>query len=64
MSYDPECEKLADYFLMSYGTEVLAGPKQILAQHIQSAVEDWMRGYEADMERDEWDKVSLENSRP
>jgi hypothetical protein len=64
MSYDPECEKLADYFLAAYGTDVPTGPKQVLAQHIQDAVEIWLRGYEADLERDEWDKMSIENSRP
>jgi hypothetical protein len=25
----------------------------VLAQHIQDAVEDWLRGYEADLARDE-----------
>jgi hypothetical protein len=63
MAYDPECELLAVYFLAcSLITSakgfhppggVPRGPAQVLAQHIQDAVEDWLRGYEADLARDE-----------
>lgn len=38
-SYDPACESLAEYFL---GTVRKHEDVQDLAQHIQSAVEDWL----------------------
>lgn len=38
--YDPKCQDLADYFLPSGATERL---KNGLAQHIQDAVEDWLK---------------------
>jgi hypothetical protein len=53
MSYDPECMKLADYFL---DESVVADRQHLigsLAQHIQDAIEDWLRGFEADAARDE-----------
>jgi hypothetical protein len=55
MAYDPECELLAVYFLEGFHAPggVPRGPAQVLAQHIQDAVEDWLRGYEADLARDE-----------
>ena len=52
MSYDPECEKLAEYFLSEGRETVPTGPCAVLAQHIQDAVDDWLRGYRADMARD------------
>lgn len=40
MTYDPICEEIAEHFLPSRSDQLKA-----LAQHIQSAVEDWLRDY-------------------
>lgn len=48
MFFDPECLKLAEYFL----DQGAVNEQYALAQHIQEAVEDWLRGYEEDLARD------------
>jgi hypothetical protein len=40
-SHDPKCRELAEHFLPTTTTDRL---KAELAQHIQDAVEDWLRG--------------------
>jgi hypothetical protein len=45
--YDPECLKLAEYFLVDEGAERKHLADK-LAQHIQDAIEDWLRDLEAD----------------
>lgn len=39
-SYDPECKKLAEYFITDAGNDPAGIPD--LAQTIQDAVEDWL----------------------
>jgi hypothetical protein len=49
--YDPECLKLAEYFLAD--EHVGEREQDLLAQHIQTAIEDWLHGYEEDRARDQ-----------
>lgn len=42
--FDPQCRDLAEYFLPKAASERL---KVELAQHIQDAIEDWIRGESA-----------------
>lgn len=42
--YDPKCLELAEYFLSDRKkTPLVLEMTPLLAQHIQDAVEDWMR---------------------
>jgi hypothetical protein len=47
MAYDPKCNELAEYFLLKSSSQA---DKEGLSQHIQDAVEDWLRenGYGPD----------------
>jgi hypothetical protein len=49
--YDPECLKLAQHFLDE--EHVGAREQDLLAQHIQTAIEDWLQGLEDDRARDQ-----------
>jgi hypothetical protein len=49
--YDPECLKLAQHFLADEG--VGEREEDLLAQHIQSAIEDWLHALEEDRARDQ-----------
>lgn len=44
--FDPKCYELAKYILPSDAVEQL---KNMLAQHIQDAVADWLRTTEAEL---------------
>jgi hypothetical protein len=50
--YDPECLKLAQHFLADEH-DVGEREQDLLAQHIQTAIEDWLHGYEEDRARDQ-----------
>lgn len=52
MSYDPECERLAVYFLSAGGEWFPPEQMRELSQHIQGAIEDWLRTH--DVPRDGW----------
>jgi len=41
MSYDQNCQDLAEHFMQDVG-DVLPGEVQDLAQHIQNSIEDWL----------------------
>jgi hypothetical protein len=46
MSYDPECEKLAELFVdESYTGKVRKKIVQTLAQSIQDHIEEWLEGF-------------------
>jgi glutamine synthetase len=40
LSYDAQCEVLADHFLSDY-VNVIDADREDLARHIQQAIEDW-----------------------